>query len=70
MVFEELITDEELIDAYRKASKHPKIAAAQVQEELGKGSSRRIKERLQELVKEGKLKGEVQGSTWVFWIDE
>lgn len=70
MVFEEQITDEELLQAYREASKHPKIAAAQVQQELGKGSVRRIKERLQELVKERKLNGEVQGSTWVFWLDE
>jgi hypothetical protein len=67
MVFEEQITDEELLEAYFECCKHPKIAAAQIRDELGKGSTRRVKERLQEIVKNGKLKGEVQGCTWVFW---
>lgn len=102
MVFEEQITDLELLKAYFRACVRPKIAAAQVKEELGKPMSvRRVKERMQELTKKGKLtdflsenevnellaeahtaeevndfvkngliQSEMQGSTWVFWIND
>ena len=89
MVFEEQVTDEELLKAYFRACMRPKIAASQVHDELGKSISvRRVKERMQDLtikgklnelisddelkefVKEGCLRGELRGSTWVFWIEE
>ena len=102
MVFEEQITDFELLKAYFRACRRPKIAASQVKEELGKSMSvRRVKERMQdiskkgkltdflteneitelinesftieeiqEMVKEGSIKAEMQGSTWVFQIEE
>jgi len=70
MVFEEQITDKELLEAFERCCKRPKIAAAQVQEELGKYSVRRVKERLQDLVKDKELQGGIQGCTWVFWPNE
>lgn len=56
MVFEEQVTDDEIIEAYFKACTRPKIAASQIHEELGKAVSvRRVKERMQDLIIKGKL---------------
>jgi DNA-binding Lrp family transcriptional regulator len=66
MVFEEKFTDDEILEAVERCVRKAKVPATEVAKELGRGSPRRVKERMQELAMEGFLEGEKVGSFWCF----
>jgi len=65
MVFEEKITDDEILIALNECMKAAIIPAFEVSTKLGL-TSRRTKERLIAMAVDGKIKGKKIGSVWCF----